>query len=248
MNAEVMNWEAQQAPPGRWRRWAPWLALAVLVAVGAQSYLGAGPLLNRLEIRGDFQQVLPREVHAAAEPFLRVGFFELDLDVVRAAVEADPWVERARVDRSWPNAVNVRVWEHKAYARWSDGQVLSHGGTVFRPAEVPAGLPQLGGPAGQEQRVREVWEALSFALTHTPFELSGLELGARDNWVATTVSGVELRLGRGDPLQRLPVLLGAAQQALEPALARVAHIDLRYANGFSVGWRPDEQAMEESNG
>ena len=248
MNAEVLNWEAVPAQPGRWRRWAPWLALAVLTAVGAQSYLGAGPLLNRLDIQGDFQQVLPREVHAAAEPFLRVGFFELELDAVRNAVEADPWVERALVDRSWPNAVNVRVWEHRAYARWSDSQLLSDRGVLFSPEELPAGLPQLGGPDGQQQRVREVWEALAFALERTPFALSGLQLGARDNWVATTRSGVELRLGRGDPLQRLPTLLGPAQTALSDALTRVAHIDLRYANGFSVGWRPDEQAMEDSNG
>lgn len=248
MNTDVMDWQQAPAASSRMRIWMPWLALVILSLVAAQSYMGAGPQLSRLDIHGEFERVLPREVHEAAAPLLQAGFFDLDLDAVRGAVEANPWVARARVDRSWPKAVQVTVWEHQPVALWGEGQVLSASGALFAPRQLPEFLPQLAGPDGLQDRVHAAWEALSFALTGTPFALSGLRLDARDNWVATTARGVELRLGRGDPLRRLPVLLGPAHEALNDELARVAHIDLRYANGFSVGWRLDEMATEEGNG
>ena len=132
-------------------------------------------------------------------------------------------------------------------AQWGEQALLSADGSVFVPAALPIGLPLLAGPSGSQAQVQTAWKQLAAALDASLFELVGLRLDARDNWLALTRGGIELRLGRGDPLLRLPVLLGPAQRALQHRLDEVAYIDLRHDNGFAVGWRPPAEAAKESS-
>ena len=248
MSASVMSW--QEPVPlrgGRLRRVAPPLALLLLIAFAAQSYLGAGPQVQRRDIQGDFSNVLPTEIQAVVSSRLRPGFFALDLERLRLDIEALPWVARARVDRAWPNTLSIEIWEHQALAQWGESALLSADGSVFLPSTLPAGLPLLAGPSGSQAQVQTAWKQLAAALETSLFQLVGLRLDARDNWLALTEGGIELRLGRGDPLMRLPVLLGPAQRALQHRLDEVAYIDLRHDNGFAVGWRPPAEAAKESS-
>ena len=89
----------------------------------------------------------------------------------------------------------------------------------------------------------DAYQRLSTALAATPLALSGLSLDARGEWTAQTYAGVELRLGQGAPDEHVAVLTGSASRALSTRWREVAYVDLRYTNGFSVGWK--DQAAEE---
>src|SRR5437763_1338440 len=67
-----------------------------------------------LEVSGDLTHVTADQVRLAVSARLNTGFYDLDLAAVKAEIEALPWVARARVERAWPAAVRVRVWEHQA--------------------------------------------------------------------------------------------------------------------------------------
>lgn len=217
--------------------------LIVLIAVLLSS---RDPGLTQLQIRGTLQQVKPVQVRAAVEPYLSQDFFAVDLDAVRTAVSAIPWVAQARVERVWPGAIAVRLWERKAYARWNDGLALDTGMQAFAPQadEIPVGLPHLSGSAGSEKAVAETFRRLQAALDNTPLMLSGLNLDARGEWTARSLSGIELRLGQGVPDERVPMLLDGAVGALGARWHEVAYLDLRYTNGFSVGWRTPDPSGE----
>src|SRR5690606_42005373 len=107
-------------------------------------------------------------------------------------------------------------------------------------------LPQLSGPDGSERRVLTMYMQLSARLDGTPFALSGLRQDARGDWTATTADGIELRFGRSDPLLSVDMLLGPAARALAMQRLEVEHIDLRYTNGFSVGWREPAAATQRN--
>ena len=53
----------------------------------------------------------------------------------------------------------------------------------------------------------------------------------------TFKSWLHLVLGRKDPLGRLQRFIHIAVPALGPKLARAATVDMRYPNGFAVGWQ-----------
>jgi len=202
--------------------------------------LGAAHAALTLEVSGQLQRVSAETVRLAVAGRLNRDFYELDLGAVKTAVEALPWVARARVERAWPAAVRVHVWEHRAVARWNEQSLLSDADTVFTPAAIDAdleALPRLSGPEGQQAMVREAFEALRAQLADTPFAPVRLTQNARGEWTAFTADGLEMRLGRGAPTDAVAMLSGPVRSALEGRLQEVTYVDLHYINGFAVGWR-----------
>lgn len=201
------------------------------------------PALTRLQIEGRFNHVRPQAVREAAAAVLVGGFFSIDITAVRDAVGKLPWVARARVERVWPAGLRIRVWEREPFARWNGEALLDTGAVAFTPAagDLPQSvlgiLPRLAGTPGNEALVMQSYRLLAERLANTPFAIAGLSLDARGEWTAQTQDGVELRLGQGPAEDKLPVILDALPMALGNRLQEVAYVDLRYTNGFAIGWR-----------
>lgn len=226
------------------------LALRVLGVVMAITLAAAAlwPLLNtgtglptvaRLEIAGELRTPAAERLRAALAPMLQGPLLDLDMDLLRQTAEREPWVAQVRVERRWPDAVRVSVVERQPVARWGAASLLTAEGVVFAPPsdEWPAALVQLQGPAGRGGDVLQTFRALNEQLGATVFAPMALSWGARGEWTARTAADTELRLGRGDPLVAAAVLQGVAAQTLTARADEIAYVDLRYTNGFAVGWR-----------
>lgn len=224
----------------------PPLALTIVSALLMLAGLWAlkpqdGPL-TQLEVRGEFERLQPADVRQAAERFLASSFFTVDVAQLRETIAALPWVLRVRAEREWPGAISVRVWERQPYARWNEASMLDTESHPFTPraAEIPTGLPRLGGSPGHEAEVAQAWQRLAPALQGTPVELVGLNLDARGEWTARTRGDIELRFGQDSPDSRIATLTGVARRVLDGRWEQVQYLDLRYTNGFAVGWREAE--------
>jgi cell division protein FtsQ len=198
--------------------------------------------LNSLRIDGALTHLSSAQIVAAAALPPQLHLFDADLRSLRARVEALPWVAHARVSRVWPDTLEIRVWERVPAARWGDAGLLDTEGVAFAPDAIdlqpPAiqKLPKLSGPAQRELDVMNTYRALNQKLGASEFAPTGLVLDARGEWRMTTARGIELRFGDGDPLAHVPLLLGTVSHNLSAYLEQIAYIDLRYSNGFSVGW------------
>lgn len=254
-----MAFEAWMSPPLPMPRlhipgWAAAL-LAALLALLLLAQLSLPTLpLTRIRLSGPLERVTLAEVHTALAPHLAAGFFAVDVRAAKADLMRLPWVAQARVDRRWPGQLRVRIWERQALAVWNGEGLLDHHGVAFQPprSQPPQsliqGLPQLAGPANSEAVVLATWQRLDATLAHTALALSELRLDERGEWSATSRDGIALRFGRDAPEHQLDLLTGTVLPRLQDRLAEVAHIDLRYSNGFAVGWknRPPEQPREPS--
>ncbi|MEQ1439909.1 cell division protein FtsQ/DivIB [Fontimonas sp. SYSU GA230001] len=242
MDAEVFEDETA-GPSGRSRLLRFLIGSAALCAAAAAVWAffqmtGARPVA-RLLIEGELRRVSAAEIDAAVRPLLDARFVDVDLDAVHQAVQSLPWVARVRVEREWPATVRLRLWERMPAARWGTDGLLDGDAVIFAPQgrEVPESLPELSGPEGSAPRVLATYRRLSARLDGSPFALLSLGEDARGDWTGTTRDGVVLRFGRDDPLTAVDVLLGPAAQALAARMDAVKYVDLRYTNGFSVGWR-----------
>lgn len=242
MGAELMAGTpaSVQSPVLRLLGWCTAVLLIAAALLPLVPRLGGPRAALTLEVGGELSRIAPETVRGIVAPRLNKDFYELDLAAVRAAVERQPWVARARVERAWPSTVRVHVQEHRAVARWGERALLSDQDVVFTPDRVPedlAGAPRLAGPEGQQAVVRQNYAQLRTQLADTPFAPASLEQNARGEWTAKTADGIELRLGRGAPLEAVPRLSGPVRTALEGRLQEVTYVDLHYINGFAVGWR-----------
>lgn len=228
-------------------RWLYGLAagLVALLALWLVAYgWRQGPMpIERISLAGEFREVDPQAVRAAVRPYLTDGFFAVRINAVQRQVEDLPWVEHARVERHWPATLQVRVWERKAFAVWNEQALVDPNAVVFVPEPLAPNdsLPRLSGPDGRERLVTETYMRLAAALGGTPFRVQSLSLNERGEWAASTSAGVELRLGQEPPESKIPVLRGAVTRTLRDRMPAVRYVDLRYTNGFAVGWRdPDK--------
>lgn len=195
--------------------------------------------VRSLAISGLGHNVSAQDVRAAAVPTLGKRLMQLNLEAVRQAVAAIPWIASARVNWVWPGKVLIAVQERQVFAAWGEHDALAIDGAVFDPgnAKIPKDLPRLSGPAGRELEVMNTYRDLSDRLADTPFVPVALALDARGDWTSTQANGTQIRFGRDNPLEKVQRLKQAVLPNLSSRLSQVRRIDLRYANGFAVAWR-----------
>jgi len=205
--------------------------------------------VGRIVIESTFQRVTPIQVEAAIAPELEAGFWSLDLAALRARLEALAWVDSTELRRAWPDTLVVRITEHRAAARWRDEGLLNARGELFaeRPEHGFPELPRLSGPNGSEREVARLYLALRERLIDAHLTIDTLYLDERGSWRLVLATGQEVRFGRRDVDERIERFFDVAAPALASELHRVRYVDLRYTNGFAVGWREGTGDEAESS-
>src|SRR5690606_35640605 len=115
--------------------------------------------IRYVRVKGDFRHLSPALLERTAGEVVRGGFFNVNVETVRATLLAEPWVKGVTVRRTWPDGLALYVREQVPVARWGDAALLNRDAEVFVPAREswPEGLPALTGPEGTEALVLERW-------------------------------------------------------------------------------------------
>lgn len=194
---------------------------------------------SELVVRGRLQHVTPAQVHAAAAPYLDDGFLAVDMDGLRKAVEALPWVAQARMRREWPGTLYITITEEAPVAVWRARALLNGQGKVFlqETAGYADALPDLHGPEGTQLLMLQAWAGMQQALAPLEANVARVTLSERRAWRLQLAGGIEVRLGRSEANRRLLRFARVALPALRPELERVNYVDMRYTNGFAVSWK-----------
>ena len=195
--------------------------------------------VRRIVLEGDFQRVSPPEIESTIAGTVRGGLASVDLEAVQERIEQIEWVDRAVVRRSWPDALRVRVVEQVAAARWNEAGLLNSRGELFiRNARyVPPELPLLEGPDGREAEVARLYLESQGRMLEAGLRLTRVRLDERGAWEIEVANGVVVRLGRQDAEVRLDRFIRLAGPLVAKRLAEINYVDMRYTNGFSVGWK-----------
>lgn len=237
--------------PLPWRTWGlqsmPVLAVTLVLGlfVGGWKlldYVGSVPV-SRVAVTGALLHVDRNSLVERVQPHLHEkGFMTVDLAAIRADLTQLPWVADVSIQRRWPDQLVIDVTEQEAIARWGKDGLLNRQGQVFRPQ--PLGdttqLPLLYGPDNMSREVVERYAQMRELLSEQKLVLSDLGIDERGSWTATLQSGVVLRLGTGDILQKMRSFSRVYRAELSAQMDRIAYIDLRYGNGLAVGWKSSD--------
>jgi cell division protein FtsQ len=232
---------AWQPPAIDWRRLGTVLgALAALGgAVGALGMALDQPVTS-VSVEGSFQRVSPVDVERVVKgEVYGAGLLSVDLAAVRRAIHTLPWVDAVSVQRAWPRGLNVLVIEQTAAARWGEQGLVNSRGELFAvdSHHVPPELAQLSGPSDQQPAVAQRYLAAAGRLTQAGLRMTALRLDARGAWEFDLSNGVTVRLGRRQVDERFEKFMSAALKLVTTRGEEISYIDMRYTNGFAIGWR-----------
>ena len=114
-----------------------------------------GHAVNSVRVAGEFKHVSRHALEQVVADQITKGFFEVDVEAVRSASRALPWVREASVRRVWPDSLHVAIVEREPVARWNDEALMEADGSLFQPhgQAVELNFPKLYGPAQSERAV-----------------------------------------------------------------------------------------------
>jgi cell division protein FtsQ len=228
-------------PAIRWRALGVALGVLAAFALTAAAVLWAfNQPIETVSVAGRFQRVAPVDVERVVKAQVHgEGLLSVDLAAVRRAIHTLPWVDAVSVQRAWPRGLDVLVIEQSAAARWGERGLLNTRGELFATDErhIPPELAQLEGPPGKQSLVAQRYLATEGRLMQAGLRLTAMRLDARGAWEFDLANGVTVRLGRRQVDERFEKFMSTALKLVTQRGEDIAYVDMRYTNGFAIGWR-----------
>jgi len=194
--------------------------------------------MRRLDVSGPFARVSAEQVRAAVLPQVKDGFFAIQMEPIRNAVAALPWVERVEVRKRWPDQLIVSLTEHRPFARWGRDKLLSEHGQIFAAPGSPdlSGLPELDGPDGRTADVIALYNQVQPLFAGSGRRVQGVSLTERGSWSLVLSNGTDVIVGSSEARLRLARFARLMPQLLSQKQLPLVRADLRYTNGFALSW------------
>ncbi len=227
--------------------WSLLSVLGAVLVVGGLGLLGLWAMdrpIEKVVVNAAFQRVTADQLEAILRPHVGEGFVSIDLHDIQEQLAGVPWVARARVSRRWPGTLEVTITEEIPAARWGRAGLLNARGRLFvsEATHIPRGLPRLEGPEGSEQRVARRFVKIQEQLVQRGLTANGLRLDERGAWTFRLSNGIEVRLGSEAVDERQAMFFRALDRVVAARAEEVDYVDMRYANGFTVGWKVGDSA------
>lgn len=196
-----------------------------------------------VRVEGEIENLDLNKFEQTLKPFVSRGYFTLKMGEITAAVQSFAWVEKVRVDRIWPDTLNISIKEHEPVARWGEKALLDQNSVRFAPEnlETFADLPVIYGQPGMEAYLLEMLGTLNAKLEPRKVKVATLDLSKRRAWVVKLDNGLEIHFGRQEPVEALERFLEWIPELGEDAFYRMKRVDLRYSNGFAIVKKTDAE-------
>lgn len=202
--------------------------------------------IRYVRTEGIFQYLSKEEIKTVLMPLVKASIFDADMQKIHATVSALPWVKNVTVERVWPDTIDIKVSERKAYVRWGQSSLLTENGELFSPSNVEQfqSLILVEGPKNQEAKTLEIMKGVKTALDDQALELVEFSVNDRAAWKIKLNTGLEIVLGRTEQLKKLQRFLDTLAVLGQDKLAAMQVVDLRYPNGYAVSWRAGMEAID----
>ncbi len=244
--------QAKRRKPQKVQRWPkiPWARVVTpLVAGGVIFFVVqlSTALLDRpirsITIDGPFQRVTALQIEEAISGSLSDGFLSAKLSEIQQKIVELSWIDQANVVRRWPGQLNISVTEQVPAACWGERGLLNTRGELFvsDARQLPAELPRLSGPPNRSAEIAKRYLAVREQLIPFGLGLRRVHMDARGAWEMTLQNGVDIRLGRRQIEQRTELFVDVVAKIITNRAAHIDYVDMRYSNGFTIGWKEGTQ-------
>lgn len=197
--------------------------------------------INTVKVQATYAHAHQAILAEILTPYANQGFFGLDKKgLAKAIMDTSPWIAEVKLNRIWPDGLNVEIVEQVPVAQWEDKALINAEGEIFTPAlnTFPKNLPILSAEEAQIPELFLTYEKIRVILNPIHATVMHLSLSDREALTLTLDNGTRIIIGPKDPLPRLQRFVKVHPKVFKSE-RHAERIDLRYEHGLSVKWRGD---------
>tara|TARA_Y100001934_G_C12284077_1_gene741432 strand:+ start:430 stop:1272 length:843 start_codon:yes stop_codon:yes gene_type:complete len=245
--------DATDATPDHRRRWYGIASLAILLvaALVADQIIRSGYFtIEKVRVATPLLHVDRGTVERTAWRSIQGNYLNMDLSRIEKQLETLPGVFQAMVRRVWPDALELRIVETRAMARFQSlqnpNEISADSFINLPPIQDASVVPILRGPKAQRDTLVGVFFSIFPLLRAAGLQPLELSVNKAGRWVlelqpddALTSARFALLLGRDSVVEKVDRFARSYTVALRGKADLITKVDMRYASGFAVQWQQD---------
>ena len=178
------------------------------------------------------------DISKAVKYLYSKSFFDIDLNHLKNKLEKIEWVRKINVRRSYPNEIIIDIEEHIPILRWNNKMYINKYGEKFNASKIDKSIPIL---ISDESRINEVFAYFKLfneklSSRKLDFKITKIMENEIRSLTISLSSGINIQLGSKDVNNKIPLFFEIYKSLNTRDLNKIRYIDMRYTNGFSVGW------------
>ncbi len=214
----------------------PFLLIFFILFVFGFIYVSINQPITVINIEGDLKRVSKKGLESVVSDLKNQGFLIVNQSKYKDKLEAIDWVKSVKINKEWPNTINLIVVEDDVIGLWNQTLLLNSSGELYALDQrvVPDELIQFFGPEDRENEVYNRYKLYNDELATRGILIEEIELDLRGSWVITIRPSIKIKLGEDNVEERFERFLTIWDQSLLENFELISYIDLRYSEGFVI--------------
>ena len=167
------------------------------------------------------------------------SFFTMDINHLRKEIEKIDWVKNVTIRRSYPDEVKIYIEEHIPIAIWNDDYYLDEFGKIFSANKIDSDLPLITSVTNRNNIIFKYFILLSKSISDNKINEKIIKIQENEirSLSAHLLSGIKVKFGSSNITEKINIFFKAYKTLNSSDLKKIRYIDMRYSNGFSIGWK-----------
>ena len=167
------------------------------------------------------------------------SFFNFKINILKKEIEEVPWVKSADIRRVYPGEIKIYIEEHIPIAIWNNESYMNNIGDIFFIHDIKKNLPIISSNQSGNKIMFEYFSLLLKYISDENFDIKIKKIEENDirSLSAYLSSGIIVKFGSKDIRGKILTFIKVYKTLNTSDLEKIRYIDMRYSNGFSIGWK-----------
>ena len=167
------------------------------------------------------------------------SFFNFKINILKKEIEKVSWVKSADIRRVYPGEIKIYIEEHIPIAIWNNESYMNNIGDIFFIHDIKKNLPIISSNQSGNKIMFEYFSLLLKYISDENFDIKIKKIEENDirSLSAYLSSGIIVKFGSKDIRNKIHTFIKVYKTLNTSDLEKIRYIDMRYSNGFSIGWK-----------